>query len=38
MTETVRLLAQDPKLASLLILRLNVRSQVRDGVPRMRYP
>ncbi len=38
MKEIVRLLGQDPKLASLLILRLDVRSQVREGVPRLRYP
>ncbi len=36
--DIVSLLAGDPKFASLLLLRLDVRAQVRQGGPRMRYP
>ncbi|CAL5219193.1 g981 [Coccomyxa viridis] len=36
--DIVSLLADDAKFASLLLLRLDVRAQVRQGVPRMRYP
>lgn len=36
--EIVRLLGQDPKLSDLLVLRLDVRAQVREGMPRMKYP
>ena len=38
MQETVALVGKDPKLAGLLVLRLNVRNQVRQGVPRQQYP
>lgn len=38
LAEIVDLLAGDNKFAGLLILRLNVRAQVRQGVTRMRYP
>ena len=36
--EIVSLLAKDPKLSDLLVLRLDVRAQVRQGMPRLKYP
>jgi hypothetical protein len=34
----VSLVSKDTKLANLFVLRLDIRSQVKQGVPRMRYP
>ena len=36
--DIVSLLARDGRFAGLLLLRLDVRAQVRQGVPRMKYP